>query len=220
VSAQNEQASFLHRDTTGDHLRRNFNNILSLQPDASSDRSITFSAIACLPGPTDGNVYHRIGLATGHSSVSNTACGRSAANESRHPTSRQAARPDDPANIAMRSGQPPTGRAGGDPNAVLIRNRSLLFRQSKSQYPPGYEANSIAEDPRFAGSSGGVFHETDDLRLSNDSPAIGAGVVLPDDLHILDPFAPADGHPDIGCYPLGACPLQVGVDSRRSYPIE
>jgi hypothetical protein len=100
----------------------------------------------------------------------------------------------------------------------------LFFLQSKSQYPPGYEANSIDVDPYFRRiGADGVFRVTDDLRLSTDSPAIKAGVMLPDDLRKMDPFAPTYGNPDnpdIGCYRLDSCPLQVGVDSRRSYPIE
>ena len=95
----------------------------------------------------------------------------------------------------------------------------MLFTQSKSQYPPGYEANSIGSNPQFCriGTDGG-FRKTDDLRLGDASPAIGAGVPLPDDLHTLDPFALASGKPDIGAYPYGSGPLQVGVDGRRSYP--
>jgi hypothetical protein len=97
----------------------------------------------------------------------------------------------------------------------------LLFKQSKSQYPPGYEARSIELDPHFRQiGADGVFRVTDDLRLDNASQAIGAGVVLPDDLVKMDPFALTDGNPDIGCYPRDGDPLQVGVDSRRSYPIE
>jgi hypothetical protein len=114
----------------------------------------------------------------------------------------------------------------GDPNDPS-KPPSLFFMQSKSQYPPGYEANSIDEDPHFRRiGPDGAFRVTDDLRLSNDNPAnlaIGGGETLPDDLRKMDPFAPTNGNPDnpdIGCYPLGSCPLQVGVDSRRSYPIE
>jgi len=54
------------------------------------------------------------------------------------------------------------------------------------------------------------------LRL--DSPAKKAGVELPPDLKAMDMFAPVSEHPDMGCYPVGSGPLQVGVDSRKSDP--
>jgi len=43
-------------------------------------------------------------------------------------------------------------------------------------------------------------------------------VTLPDDLRALDPLASSIGNPDIGCYPYGSEPLQVGVDGRRRFP--
>jgi hypothetical protein len=64
----------------------------------------------------------------------------------------------------------------------------------------------------------------DDLRLSPDSPARGAGVALPADLQALDSAVAADTPPippsrDIGCYVFGSTPLQVGVNGRRRFPI-
>jgi len=193
VYAQHEQASYLHyRDASGNHLRRTFNNIfIAVNPDSESDRPITFIPTPSIPGPTDGNDYYRMGLGFITS---------------------------DPYRYLghIFDGQPYPSGSFSDLNS--LRN-SELFEQSKSQYPPGYEANSIEADPRFCQiEADGIFHETDDLRLSTASPAIVAGVTLPDDLRAMDPFAPSSGNPDIGCFPFGSCPLQVGVDSRRSYP--
>lgn len=88
---------------------------------------------------------------------------------------------------------------------------SVLFAQSKSQYPPGYEANSLVADPLF-------LDVATDLRLGERSPALAAGVRLPADLTVLDPLQPPTGRPDIGGYPGGAPPLHVGVDGCRSFP--
>lgn len=214
VVAQDEQASFLHyRDTSDNHLRRTFNNIfVAVNPDASADHAITFLPAPDFPGPTDGNDYHRIGFATRplfryleYGFEDDPPCPENPHND------RKCGAGNFPNLAALR----------GDPNTVPVTEPSLLFKQSKSQYMPGYEANSIEADPRFCRiGEDGAFRETDDLRLSDASQAIAAGVTLPDDLRLMDPFAPASNSPDIGCYTLGSCPLQVGVDSRRSYPIE
>lgn len=64
----------------------------------------------------------------------------------------------------------------------------------------------------------GAFRQTDDPRLSTASASNGAGVPLPAELHALDPFAPVDGRPHIGCFPAGDGPLLVGIDNRRVFP--
>jgi hypothetical protein len=96
---------------------------------------------------------------------------------------------------------------------------SPIFTHSQNHYPPGFEATSIDEDPRFrrfdpslVGPSG-----ADDFRLRWDSRARQHGAVLPDDLRTLD-NGPPNETPDIGCFRLGAPPLSVGVDSRRGFP--
>jgi hypothetical protein len=202
VYDQKEQASYLHyRDTTGDHTRRTFNNIfIAINPDAGSDRPITFIPSPSFHGPTDGNDYHRIGFKT-------------------NPLLRY---------LGYDFGGAPHG-AGSFADLDKFRGKpgsppippSKLFLQSQTQYPPGYEANSIAEDPQFRQfHTDGIPQATDDLRLSATSPALGRGVALPMDLSSLDTLAPADSdiRPDIGCFPRDSCPLQVGVEGRRSYP--
>lgn len=220
VHAQNEQASYLHyRDTTKNQPRRTFNNIfVAVNPDINSDKAITFVPSPSFPGPTDGNNYHRIGARTRPLFRFLEYCFKDDPPCPQVPIKPPPAPPPCPAD-------PTNDRkcgAGTFADLAALKN-SLLFQQSKSQYTPGYEANSIEADPRFRRlGAEGVFHEADDLRLDKDnaSPAIRAGVVLPDDLRLMDPFAPTGDNPDIGCYPLGSCPLQVGVDSRRSFPIE
>jgi hypothetical protein len=52
-----------------------------------------------------------------------------------------------------------------------------------------------------------------DYRLRQGSPAIGAGVTLPQDYR--DPLRAPDGRrPDIGAIPAGSEQLRVGVDGR------
>jgi hypothetical protein len=194
VHRQAAQASFMHYRSTGEnsgnHMRRSFNNMfVAVNPDADSDVAITFLPPPSFPGQTDGNNYYRMGAATAK-----------------------------PYRYLGYSYEDEIYDGGSFANLGALHD-SLLFEQSQSQYPPGYEANSMEENPQFRriGADGG-FREMDDLRLGEASPAIGAGVRLPDDLQVMDPFAPSNGNPDIGCYPYGSGPLQVGVDGRRSYP--
>lgn len=88
----------------------------------------------------------------------------------------------------------------------------LLSAANKNQYPDGWDAHSIAGDPRFLSFSTDR-HQAVDLRLRPDSPAIKAGVALPKEW--LDPLRPKDdAQPDIGALPLGSEPLRVGIDGR------
>lgn len=192
VSRQSGQASYLHyRNTGGTHPRRSFNNIfIAINPDPGSDRAIMFIPPPSFPGPTDGNCYFRVGSA------------------------------DKPLfrflNYEFEGG----GFRGGKFKTLeLLRAPSDLFQQSKSQYPPGYEAVSIEADPRFRRMGvDGAPQLDDDLRLRSDSAAKGTGIVLPPDLQALDPLAPAHDNPDIGCYAFGKPGLRVGVDARRRFP--
>jgi hypothetical protein len=196
VYAQAAQASFMHyRDTSeksGNHARRSFNNLfLAVNPDSASDRAITFIQSPSFPAQTDGNDYYRIGIATN----------------------------DAYRFLAYTFDQ--EGYDGGTFADLDELRRSTLFTQSKRQYLPGYEANSIEQNPQFLRiGADGRERETDDLRLSDASPALQAGIKLPDELQALDPIPPSSGNPDIGCYPHGSGPLEMGIDGRRSYPME
>jgi len=191
---QHEHASFLlYASTTGPHRRRSFNNVfVAVNPGAEADRAITFVPSPGFPGPTDGNLYHRIGFAT--------------KDPFRH------------VGYRFEGQEFPGNGTFADLQALRA---SLLFEQSRTQYPPGYEAKSLLADPQLRRiGADGRFRENDDLRLGDTSPAHAAGVRLPDQLGDLDPFEPDTGNPDIGCYPRDAEPLRVGVDGRRSFPGE
>jgi hypothetical protein len=191
VYDQVAQASFMHyRNTTESHPRRSFNNLfIAVNPDADADGAITFIPSPSFPAQTDGNNYYRMGVAV-----------------------------KAPYRYLEYTYNGVTYPARTFANLGELR-ASQLFTQSQSQYPPGYEAHSIEADPQFRRiGADGLFRETDDLRLGDASPAIATGVPLPDELRALDPLAPAGGNPDIGAYPYGSGPLQVGVDGRRSYP--
>lgn len=207
VYDQQQQAAYLHyRDTEpeGNHQRRTFNNIfIAISPDDGSDKAITFLPSPSFHGSTDGNDYCRIGFKTAplfRYLVYNFGGGSHG--------------PGSFPNLEKFRGKPATPTSPAIPP-------SDLYVHSQTQYPPGYEASSIAEDPEFRQfDPNGIPRQTDDLRLKLTSPARGKGVRLPDELHALDPLAPTDENvkPDIGCFPFDCCPLQVGADSRRSYP--
>jgi hypothetical protein len=215
VYAQHERTSYRHYAYTQDNqLRRTFNNIfIAINPDSNFDRPITFIPSPSFPGPTDGNNYCRIGLATNHlllydpyNFIGDPAC----------PT----LDPDDKKKSHCGGGKFLNLDALRG-NAADGIEPSLLFIQSKSQYSPGYEANSREEDPQFHQfDPNGIPQSTDDLRLKSTSPLRGKGVTLPDDIRFKDPFAPPepDTKPDIGCFPFGSGPLEVGVDGRKSFP--
>jgi hypothetical protein len=98
------------------------------------------------------------------------------------------------------------------PNNYFATSRGHhLSEANKTHYPDGWDAHSIIGDPKLV--SFRSLHEPIDLRLQPDSPAVGAGIVLPEDWP--DPFRPADGaKPDIGAFPRGSEPLRVGIDGR------
>jgi hypothetical protein len=90
---------------------------------------------------------------------------------------------------------------------------------SKLAYPPGFEKNSIEDDPKFRRiAPDGVPQFDDDLRLGDGSLALERGRVLADsDVGIVDPLA-QPGAPDLGCYQFEDQGLDVGVNGRRRYP--
>lgn len=91
--------------------------------------------------------------------------------------------------------------------------RSEASQGAAELHSNGWEANSLIADPGF------VRFDVDDprpgrtdYRLASDSPARGAGMVLPEDWP--DPQRPADGAtPDLGALPVDAAPLRVGRDA-------
>src|SRR5262249_21143644 len=96
---------------------------------------------------------------------------------------------------------------------------SPIFADSELTHPPGYEKDGLDTDPRFRD-----FHPTqrgpagaDDMRLASDSPALHAGVILPESLRTAD-GAPPGERPDIGVLPYGSPPQAAGADARRRFP--
>lgn len=90
--------------------------------------------------------------------------------------------------------------------------KSKAFDESKRRYPPGWGAADRFADPKFV-SLAPDWKSTPDLRLRPGSPAIDAGVDLPqawpDPLRHLD-----KGKPDIGAVPAGASAWVIGVRGR------
>jgi hypothetical protein len=203
---QQKSPSYLHySDTSSPHPHRSFNNLfVAINPSPTFDHPITFLPSPSFPGPTDGNCYFRIGHTEADLFRFKKYTFPNEPNETKAGTFKDLE--------ALR----------GDPNANPPIPPSKFFLQSKTQYPPGYEAKSLAEDPLFRqlGGDGTPPFNSDDLRLREASPARGKGIQLPAALRKLDPLAPAKGRPDIGCYAFDQPPLQVGVDGRRHFPGE
>jgi len=83
--------------------------------------------------------------------------------------------------------------------------KSADYEASKKLYEPGSSTNSLIADPMFK-SFDLAPNDTNDYRLQSQSPAVGAGVVLPAEWE--DSCRPAgDKRPDIGVY-------QTGVDVK------
>ncbi len=87
-----------------------------------------------------------------------------------------------------------------------------LAKSSKAAYPPGLVANDLSADPRFLRLNDDAG-EAADLSIAPDSPAVDAGVAIPENWP--DPIRKADkGKPDIGAIPAGVTPWRVGVAGR------
>lgn len=87
-----------------------------------------------------------------------------------------------------------------------------LFPASKTHYEAGWTTHDRVADPKFVRLTADRS-APDDLRLSKDSPAIDAGLAVPEAWP--DPLRDVDaGQPDIGALPLGADPWGVGIDGR------
>lgn len=201
VAEQKGDAASLHYlSALSPHRRRSFNNIfIAVNPNQESDIPVTFIPPPTFPGPTDGNLYHRFG--------EHTAPAFKSLGYTLHCVDFEAAKYADLSEL----------------------HASDLFEQSKAQYSPGYEANSLLIDPLFRKiAADGSFHPLDDFRLSEESQARSAGVALPPDLKALDDAVEAPDNPaalplpeppDIGCYRFGSEPLLVGVNGGRRFPI-
>lgn len=196
VANQREQAAYLHyRSNQSPHIHFSFNNIfVAVNPSPEFDIPISFAPSPVLPCPTDGNLYHRYGAAT-HKAF------RSLAYEFNNAT-----------------------LPGARYTDLDELRGSRLFRDSQTQYAPGYEAHSLFTDPGFrqiaADGSSGAF---DDLRLGDKSLALWAAIPLPPELRLLDDAAGAPGFGPshaIGCYRSGSGPLTVGVHGQRHFPPE
>jgi hypothetical protein len=99
-----------------------------------------------------------------------------------------------------------------DRNPFTTFRSSPLFEQSQRWYAPGWTTDDRVADPRFVRLAAEASTPAD-LRLEPDSPAVDAGVPIPEEYP--DPFRNADrGRPDSGALPLGTERWGVGVDGR------
>jgi hypothetical protein len=86
--------------------------------------------------------------------------------------------------------------------------KSDAYKTSQQTNKVGSSTKSIVAEPKFTDPA------KNDFRPTPESPLVNAGMELPADLP--DPLHAADaGAPDIGALPMGAAPLQVGVDAPQ-----
>lgn len=87
-----------------------------------------------------------------------------------------------------------------------------LFEKSRQRYEAGWTTHDRVADPKFV-SLPADDRQPADLRLQSDSPAINAGVPVPESWP--DPLRDADpSQPDAGALPHAVEPWTVGVDGR------
>lgn len=90
--------------------------------------------------------------------------------------------------------------------------KAKVFEDSKKDYPPGWTANDLFADPRFAALTDD-WRAPMDLRLQPGSPALAAGLPIP--ASWPDPHRPApDTKPDIGAIQSGTELWTVGIRGR------
>ena len=90
---------------------------------------------------------------------------------------------------------------------------SAEFEASKKNYPPGCEANGFFAAPKLMLTSPD-WRVPKDYRLQPGSPAIDAGVPIPE--YSPDPVAQLDkGKPDIGALPLGVPMFKFGQQKSQ-----
>jgi len=89
---------------------------------------------------------------------------------------------------------------------------SAAFEASKKIQSGGFSIHSFLADPRMLKTSPDWKIECD-FRLRPNSPAINAGIALPNDW--ADPLRKTDaGKPDIGAFSLGSKPFSVGRNAK------
>jgi hypothetical protein len=186
--------------------RRSFNNIfvdVEPAPKGQSKRATAYLP-TFKPGswPTDGNCYFRVGAFFENEGPDFTGVLR-----------HEAFRPGfDSQQVYSSLAEYRAGPPGAD----------SYFQHSKILYAPGYENSSRDVDPHFRGfDHSGLPSAGDDLRLVRPGPAAGSGVKLnqvPVNPPILDPGAPINGSPDMGCFPHDGRRLEVGVDGLMTFP--
>lgn len=97
-------------------------------------------------------------------------------------------------------------------NALAKFRASAVFQGSKAKYKPGWTAHDVLADPLLVDVPAD-WRRPADVRLRRGSPAIDAGVELPEKWP--DALREKDGgNPDIGALPLGAAPWRIGVRQR------
>jgi hypothetical protein len=88
-----------------------------------------------------------------------------------------------------------------------VRNHPVSIANKKS-YPPGWASKAVVADPSFIKFDRDPSLECD-FRIQNDSPAVGAGIILPAELE--DPLRPKENmSPDIGAIPHGEGMFSTG----------
>ncbi len=101
---------------------------------------------------------------------------------------------------------------GQEPYPRFQAKGSKDFELSKDYYPPGWMVNDVVKDPKVAKFSP-VPGSALDLTPGAGSPALGAGLKLPDGLP--DPMKPeGDKRPDIGAIQSGKPVWRLGVQGR------
>ncbi len=95
--------------------------------------------------------------------------------------------------------------------------QSPEFEKSKVRYPPGWTTHDKFADPKFVAYDS-MWPRPVDLRLSDTSPAVEAGVHMPNDwfdpLRSTDDNLPNARRPDIGALPKGAAAWRLGCYGR------
>jgi hypothetical protein len=213
VRLQQGRASFqLYAHSTPVGPRRSFNNIfVDIDPLPEFEVRATSYLPTFEPGawPSDGNCYFRVGSFFDQDNPGRTGVVR---HESYDFDGQNFPR-NEYASLAEFRAEAPDG---------MDMPPLTYYGQSKTLYAPGYENDSIDVDPKFlVFDLGGDPTADDDFRLSENSPARKAGVILdgPQIIPpILDPHAPSSGRPDMGCYPADNKLLRVGVEGRLPFP--